>query len=110
MLVHGYMNNSGYEDVRKATADYINSQHGTNFTEENIVMTVGAASALNIALKATINPGDEVVLIAPYFGEYNNYISNYDGVPVVVSPDYERFSINFEEFERSRFATAFMSK
>ncbi len=100
MLVHGYMNNSGYEDVRKATADYINSQHGTNFTEENIVMTVGAASALNIALKATINPGDEVVLIAPYFGEYNNYISNYDGVPVVVSPDYERFSINFEEFER----------
>lgn len=100
MLVHGYMNNSGYEDVRKATADYINSQHGTNFTEENIVMTVGAASALNIALKATINPGDEVVLIAPYFGEYNNYISNYDGVPVVVSPDYERFSINFDEFEQ----------
>lgn len=99
MLVHGYMNNSGYEDVRKATADYINSQHGTAFTEENIVMTVGAASALNIALKATINPGDEVLLIAPYFGEYNNYINNYDGVPVVVSPDYERFSINFDEFE-----------
>ena len=99
MLVHGYMNNSGYEDVRKATADYINSQHGTSFTQENIIMTVGAASALNIALKATLNPGDEVVLIAPYFGEYNNYISNYDGVPVVVSPDYEGFSINFEEFE-----------
>ena len=100
MLVHGYMNNSGYEDVRDKTAAYINSQHGTGFTRDNIVMTVGAASALNIALKVTINPGDEVLLIAPYFGEYNNYISNYDGVPVVVSPDYERFSINFEELEQ----------
>jgi aspartate aminotransferase len=99
MFVHGYMSNAGYEDVREATASYINSQHGTSFTKENITMTVGAASALNIALKVTINPGDEVVLIAPYFGEYNNYISNYDGVPVVVSPDYERFSINFEELE-----------
>jgi aspartate aminotransferase len=99
MFVHGYMSNSGYEDVRDNTAAYINSQHGTNFTRDNIIMTVGAASALNIALKVVINPGDEVVLIAPYFGEYNNYISNYDGVPVVVSPDYERFSINFDELE-----------
>jgi aspartate aminotransferase len=99
MFVHGYMSNAGYDDVREATASYINSQHGTSFTKENITMTVGAASALNIALKVTINPGDEVVLIAPYFGEYNNYISNYDGVPVVVSPDYERFSINFDELE-----------
>lgn len=99
MFVHGYMNNSGYEDVREATAGYINSTHGTSLTRDSIVMTVGAASALNIALKVIINPGDEVVLIAPYFGEYNNYISNYDGVPVVVSPDYERFSINFDELE-----------
>ncbi len=99
MFVHGYMNNSGYEDVRDKTADYINSQHGTSFTRDNIIMTVGAASALNIALKVTVNPGDEVVLIAPYFGEYNNYISNYEGVPVVVSPDLERFSINFDELE-----------
>jgi aspartate aminotransferase len=99
MFVHGYMSNSGYEDVRDNTAAYINSQHGTNFTRDNIIMTVGAASALNIALKVVINPGDEVVLIAPYFGEYNNYISNYDGVPIVVSPDYERFSINFDELE-----------
>lgn len=100
MFVHGYMNNSGYEDVRDNTAAYINSQHGTSFTRDNIIMTVGAASALNIALKVTINLGDEVLLIAPYFGEYNNYISNYDGVPVVVSPDYERFSINFDELEK----------
>lgn len=100
MFVHGYMNNSGYEDVRDNTANYINSQHGTSFTRDNIVMTVGAASALNIALKVVIDPGDEVLLIAPYFGEYNNYISNYEGVPVVVSPDTERFSINFEELEQ----------
>ncbi len=99
MFVHGYMNNSGYEDVRDATASYLNSQYDTSFTRDNIIMTVGAASALNIALKVTINPGDEVLLIAPYFGEYNNYISNYDGVPVVLSPDLERFSINFKELE-----------
>lgn len=100
MFVHGYMSNSGYEDVRDRTAQYINSQHGTSFTRDNIVMTVGAASALNIAMKVILDPGDEVVLIAPYFGEYNNYISNFDGVPVVVSPDYERFSINFDELEK----------
>lgn len=99
MFVHGYMNNAGYEDVRDKVAEYTNAQHGTNFTRDNIVMTVGAASALNIALKAILNPGDEVLLVAPYFGEYNNYIANYDGMPVVVSPNYENFSIDFEELE-----------
>lgn len=99
MFVHGYMNNAGYEDVRDKVAEYTNAQYGTNFTRDNIVMTVGAASALNIALKAILNPGDEVLLVAPYFGEYNNYIANYDGMPVVVSPNYENFSIDFEELE-----------
>lgn len=100
MFLHGYMSNCGYEDVRKQTADYINKTNGTNFTENNLIMTVGAAGGLNIALKAVLNPGDEVMLFAPFFGEYINYISNYDGVPVVVSPDFEKFSINFDEFEQ----------
>ena len=100
MFVHGYMSNAGYDDVRKTVAEYTNKQHGTNFSEKNIVMTVGAAGGLNIALKAVVNPGEEVVVIAPYFGEYDNYISNVDGVEVVISPDTERFSINFDELEQ----------
>ncbi len=100
MFVHGYMSNAGYEDVRKTVADYLNKTHGTNFDEGNIVMTVGAAGGLNIALKAVTNPGEEIIVIAPYFGEYDNYISNVDGVRVVISPDIERFSINFEELEQ----------
>ncbi len=98
-VVHGYMNNCGYEDVRAKVAESVNKKYETNFTENNIIMTVGAAGALNIVLKTIINPDDEVVLFAPYFGEYNNYLSNYDAVPVVVNPDFERFSINFDDFE-----------
>lgn len=99
MELHGYMDNAGYPDVRKAIADYTNSQYGTDFTDKNIIMTVGAAGGLNVALKSLVNPGEEVMVIAPYFGEYNSYIANVDGVRVVVSPDYERFSINFKELE-----------
>ncbi len=99
MELHGYMDNEGYPDVRKKIADFTNKEYGTEFTEKNIIMTVGAAGGLNVALKSLVNPGDEVVVIAPYFGEYNSYISNVDGVKVVISPDYERFSINFKELE-----------
>ncbi len=99
-FVHGYMNNCGYEDVRVKIAKSVNKKYDTNFDENNIIMTVGAAGALNIALKTIINPGDEVILFAPYFGEYNNYLSNYDAVPIVVKPDFERFSINFDDFEK----------
>lgn len=99
MELHGYMDNAGYPDVRKAIADFTNKSYGTDFTEKNIIMTVGAAGGLNVALKSLVNAGDEVMVIAPYFGEYNSYISNVDGVKVVVDPDYERFSINFDELE-----------
>lgn len=99
MELHGYMDNAGYPDVRKKIADYTNKQYGTDFTEKNIIMTVGAAGGLNVALKSMVNAGEEVMVIAPYFGEYNSYIANVDGVKVVISPDYERFSINFEEIE-----------
>lgn len=99
MELHGYMDNSGYTDVRESIADFTNKSYGTNFTQRNIIMTVGAAGGLNVALKSLVNPGEEVIVIAPYFGEYNNYISNVDGIRVVISPDYERFSINFDELE-----------
>jgi len=97
--VHGYMSNAGYEDVRDAIALSLNQRFGTNFRLENIVMTVGAASGLNIILKSLLNPGDQVLVFAPYFLEYGNYVRNYDGELVVVSPDRESFQPNLTEFE-----------
>ncbi len=99
-LVHGYMNNSGYEDVREKIAESINHRFNTVFTEDNIVMTVGAAGGLNVILKTLLNPGDEVVTFAPFFGEYRNYVSNFDGNLVVVSPDTTSFQPNLTEFEQ----------
>ncbi len=99
-LVHGYMNNSGYEDVRAAIAGSINKKFGTAFGEENIVMTVGAAGGLNVILKTLLNPGEEVITFAPFFGEYRNYVSNFDGELVVVSPDTATFQPNLIEFEQ----------
>lgn len=99
VVIHGYMSNAGFPDVRKAIADSINRRFDTKLNENNIIMTVGAASGLNIILKTILNPGDEVVTFAPYFVEYKNYVQNYDGRLVVVSPDTETFLPNLKEFE-----------
>lgn len=99
LVVHGYTNsNAGYEEVRQAVAKSLNERFQTSFTSENIVMTVGAAGGLNVILKTIINPGDEVVVFAPYFGEYRSYVSNFDGVLVEVSPDTETFQPKLDEF------------
>lgn len=100
MELHGYPNNAGFEDVRQAVADYTNKTYGTHLNAGNIIMTVGAAGGINVTLKSILNPDDEVMVIAPYFGEYDNYISNFDGVKVMVDADLERFAINFADFER----------
>lgn len=98
LLVHGYMSNSGYEDVRQAIAQSLNDRFGTGFGARNLIMTVGAASALNIILKAVLNPDDEVLTFAPYFVEYGNYVRNYDGKLVVVPADTETFQPNLAVF------------
>lgn len=98
VMVHGYMNNSGYEDVRAAVADSLNKRFETEFTEKNILMTVGAAGGLNVILKTLLNPGDEVIVFAPHFGEYKNYVSNFDGELVVISPNTTDFQPNLREF------------
>lgn len=97
--VHGYMNNSGYETVRSAIADSLNKRFGTSFAEQNILMTVGAAGGLNVVLKTLLDPEDEVIAFAPYFGEYNNYVANFDGKMVVVSPNPPTFQPDVAEFE-----------
>jgi len=99
LSVHGYMSNVGYEFVRKAVADNLNRRFGTDFSAGNIIMTVGAAGGLNVILKTLLNPGDEVVTFAPYFAEYGNYVMNYDGTLVVVSPDTVNFQPNLKEFK-----------
>lgn len=97
--LHGYMSNSGYEDVRQTIADNINKRFDTHFSVENIIMTVGAAGGLNVILKTLINPGEEVIVFAPFFGEYRNYIANVDGKVVVVPPDTSTFMPDMQEFE-----------
>lgn len=99
LMLHGYMSNSGYEDVREAVAQSLNQRFGTAFDQKNIVMTVGAAGGVNVILKTLLNPGDEVIVIAPYFGEYNSYVANYDGRVVVVSPNTDTFQPNLTELE-----------
>ena len=99
LVLHGYMSNSGYEDVRAAIAENLNRRFATDFTWKNIVMTVGAAGGLNIVFKAILDPGDEVIVFAPFFGEYRNYAANFDASVVPVAPDYETFQPDLAAFE-----------
>lgn len=99
MSIHGYMNNSGYEEVRAAIAESINDKFGTAFTQNNILMTVGAAGGLNVIFKTLLNPKDEVITFAPFFGEYKNYVKNYEGELVIISPNTIDFQPNLEEFK-----------
>ena len=101
IALHGYTNsNSGYPEVRQAVADSLNERFGTSFGERNIIMTVGAAGGLNVIFKTLLNPGDEVIAFAPYYGEYRSYTNNYDGVLVEISPDTETFQPRLQEFEQ----------
>lgn len=100
-LVHGYMNNAGYEDVREIIANSLNNKYHTRFRKENLIMTVGAAGGLNVILKTLLNPKEEVIVFAPYFGEYRNYVSNYDGKLIVIPPNTVDFQPNLAEFKQS---------
>ncbi len=97
-MVHGYMSNPGYEDVRQAVADNLNARYGAALGMRNIVMTVGAAGGLNTLFKVLLDPGDEVAVFAPFFGEYRNYANNFDAVLTVVPPNPPSFLPNPEAF------------
>ncbi|NLY75382.1 MAG: pyridoxal phosphate-dependent aminotransferase [Firmicutes bacterium] len=89
--MHKYMSNAGYPETRKAVVAYLNAKTGLNLTENNVVMTVGAGGALNVVFKTILNPGDEVIVSAPYFVEYGFYTDNHGGKLVVVNskPDFQ---------------------
>ena len=89
-LSHGYMPNAGFPDVRAAIARGLAERIGAPFTGEDVIMTVGAAGAINTVLKSILDPGDEAIVLKPYFPEYRFYIQNHGGRVVEVETD-ERF-------------------
>lgn len=91
---HRYMPNGGLESVRAKVATWISSRYDVLMPQTNIVMVTGAAAGLNVALKALLNQGEEVIVLAPYFVEYLAYIKNAEGVPVVVNLEKKDFHMD----------------
>ena len=96
--VHAYMPNGGYPWVREAIAARMSAEQGVTISHGDMLMTCGAAGGLNITLKALLNPGDEVIILAPYFVEYGFYIDNHGGVAKVVATD-EEFNLDIKAIE-----------
>ena len=92
---HAYMANSGYAHARKSVAEYLTAEQHTSLTGEDIIMTCGAAGALNVILKAITDPGDEIISPAPYFVEYNFYADNHGGKLIAV-PTKSDFTLDLE--------------
>jgi aspartate aminotransferase len=84
---HGYMPNLGFPEVRAGIAARLRRETGLDFDADHICMTAGAAAACNVALKSILDPGDEVILLAPFFAEYPFYVGNHGGRAVVVETD-----------------------
>ncbi|MCI4136046.1 pyridoxal phosphate-dependent aminotransferase [Bacillus vallismortis] len=97
---HGYIQNQGLPAAREKVAQFLGSRFEAEFAAERVVMTVGAGGALNVALKSIVNPGEEVIILAPYFAEYKLYIENYGG-KAVSCPLTPRFEIDIEAVRQS---------
>ena len=95
---HRYMPNPGYMETRLAVADTLKKETGLPFEGEDIVMTCGAAAAANVVMKTILNPGDEVIILSPYFWEYLYYIDNHGGVPVI-APTNDQFQLDVTAIE-----------
>ena len=96
--IHGYMPNSGFESTRNAVARKLSKESASNLGPEDIVMTVGAAGALNVILHSILDPNDEVIIFKPFFPEYQFYVDNHQGVSVFC--DYnENFEPSMESFK-----------
>ena len=81
---HRYMPNAGYVETRQAVADALSAETGLAYSADHVVMTVGAAAALNVIVRATCNPGDQIAILTPFFGEYMFYILGRDAEPLVI--------------------------
>jgi aspartate aminotransferase len=98
--MHGYMPNAGYPFVRKAIADTVAREYQIPLTENDIIMTCGAAGALNTVLKTLLNPGDEVMCPRPYFVEYGFYADNHGGI-LITAATHDDFSLNLDALARA---------
>ena len=92
--MHRYMNNAGYPETRNAVARMLSCASDLPVQGSQVVMTCGAGGALNVVLKTILNPGDEVIILTPFFVEYRFYIDNHGGVPVEVWTDRDTFQLD----------------
>ncbi|MDY0190487.1 MAG: pyridoxal phosphate-dependent aminotransferase [Desulfuromonas sp.] len=99
--MHRYMSNAGYDETRAAVAEFICQRCSKEVKADNIVMTCGAGGALNVVLKTLLNPGEEVVILAPYFVEYKFYIDNHGGVTTEVATNPDTFQLDIPAIERA---------
>ncbi|WP_044936492.1 pyridoxal phosphate-dependent aminotransferase [Pseudobutyrivibrio sp. LB2011] len=97
--VHGYMKNAGFDEVRSNVANSLNKKFDMGYGPEDIVMTVGAAGAMNCVFRALLGYEDEVIAFAPYFGEYRSYVANYGGILKVVPAKLDDFDLNLDELD-----------
>lgn len=98
--LHAYMPNPGYPFVRKAVAEFVAGEQQAGVTENDIIMTCGAAGGLNVILKTILDPGDAVLVPAPYFVEYGFYADNQGGTlkTVATNPD---FTLNISAIDQA---------
>ncbi len=96
---HSYMPNAGYISTREKLANYLSKIYNKKISANNLILTSGAAGAINIALKSILNPEDEIIIISPFFPEYIFYIDNHNGQPIIVDSD-ENFDLNIENIEK----------
>jgi len=97
--IHGYTSAQGDNIVRDTIATSLNRRFGTNYSKDNLYMTVGAAASITICFKALTLPGDEFITFAPFFPEYKCFVEGVGAKLVVVPANVEDFQINFCEFE-----------
>jgi len=93
------MPNAGFWETREAIANYLTQEHHIEFSPHEIIMTCGAAGALNVILKAILNPGEKVIVPLPYFVEYKFYIDNHGGI-IKTIPTKETFDLDIEAIEK----------
>ncbi|HWI54633.1 MAG TPA: pyridoxal phosphate-dependent aminotransferase [Desulfobacteria bacterium] len=98
--MHMYMSNAGYSETRQAVAKVLSEDSGLEIAEESVIMTVGAGGALNVVLKTILDPGDEVIILTPFFVEYKFYIDNHNGAARVVSTR-EDFQLDIAAIEEA---------
>ncbi len=97
---HAYMPNAGLKDTRQAVASFLSREHNLEVAWDNVIMTCGAGGGLNVALKTLLDPGDEVIVLAPYFVEYLFYIDNHNGIGKLVDTN-DNFTLNIQAIENA---------